>query len=369
MIWLDITDPKYVLFFKEMLPLLEELSPTLITTRASEGYTECHKLLDLFGIKAHKIGSYGGNTKLGKLQARMQRQEGFIKLFEEIGETPSLFITGASVEGVQCAYGLGIPVVNFADTPIAGHHFSLDLITILSRLTLPLSHLVFRPFVVPSECYEAMGLKKENVLSYEFIDVALWLRDMKAGEDFRKKLNANPSLPTILVREEEYKAHYVKEKLPIIYESITLLSRRVEANIVIMPRYDAVELKERFLGSKNVYILEEKLEPREFYPYIDLLLGGGGTMNLESCYLGIPTISTRSLLLFHDMYLLQNHLMIHAKSPSEVLEHTQNILKSFNPHKNRKILDFQTSVFERESAGFERIVGIIKQRYEKLLRR
>lgn len=362
MIWLDITDPKYVLFFKEMIPLLKKLSPLLITTRASEGYSECHKLLDLFKIEAHKIGEYGGSSKLGKLQARMHRQEGFIKLFEKVGKTPSLFITGASVEGVQCAYGLGIPVINFADTPIAGHHFSLDLITILSRLTLPLSHLVFRPFVVPSECYEAMGLKRENVIPYDFIDVALWLKGMSAGEDFRVKINANPSLPTILVREEEYKAHYVKEKLPIIYESIALLSKSVEANIVIMPRYDSAELKEKFLGSKNVYILEQKLEPKEFYPYIDLLIGGGGTMNLESCYLGIPTISTRSLLLFHDMYLIQNHLMIHVKSSSEVLEHTQKILSSFDAKKQRA-LNFQTQIFEREPAGFERIVEVIKQRY------
>lgn len=364
MIWLDITDPKYVLFFKEMIPSLSKFSPPLITTRAGEGYSECHNLLNLFGIEAHKIGSYGGNTKLGKLQARMQRQEGFLKLFESKGEIPKLFITGASVEGVQCAYGLGIPVVNFADTPIAGHSFDLDLITILSRLTLPLSDLVFRPFVVPSECYEAMGLKRENILSYDFIDVALWLKNLRAGEDFRKKINANLSLPTILVREEEYKAHYVKEKLPIIYESIALLSENIEANIVIMPRYDSLELKERFLGRKNVYILEEKLEPREFYPYIDLLIGGGGTMNLESCYLGIPTISTRSLLLFHDMYLIENGLMIHTKTPQEVLSHAQKILNSFNPHKNRQIPNFQTSLFERENAGFERIITQIKQRYK-----
>lgn len=364
MIWLDITDPKYVLFFKEMIPALQKLSPLLITTRASEGYSECHKLLELFDIKAHKIGSYGGSSKLGKLQARMQRQEGFLKLFESLGEIPSLFITGASVEGVQCAYGLGIPVVNFADTPIAGHCFDLNLITILSRLTLPLSNLVFRPFVVPSECYEAMGLKRENVLSYGFIDVALWLKNLKAGEDFRKKLTLRLDIPTILVREEEYKAHYVKEKLPIIYESIALLSESIEANIVIMPRYDSLELKNRFLGSKNVYILEEKLEPREFYPYIDLLIGGGGTMNLESCYLGIPTISTRSLLLFHDMYLIENGLMIHAQNSSDVLSHTQKILSSFNPHKNRQLLNFQTSIFERENAGFEKIVKIIKQRYQ-----
>lgn len=359
MIWLDITDPKYVLFFKEMLPLLKNLDQVLVTTRGNEGYSETHRLLELFDIKAHCIGGYGGASKLGKLQARLQRQNGFLSLFEELGEIPRVFITGASVEGVQTAYGLGIPVVNFADTPIAGHTFSLQALTILSRLTLSLSSLVFRPFVVPSQCYEALGVAKENIIAYDFIDVALWLRDLKKGRDFREILGLDTNKPTILVREEEYKAHYVKEKLPIIYESIHLLSSSLNANIVIMPRYESEGLIQEFSGIKNVHILEQKLEPNEFYPYIDLLIGGGGTMNLESCYLGIPTISTRSLFLYHDIYLLQNHLMHHAKTPQEVLALAQEALKTTREHIPN------TRLFEKKKAGFEEIVSIIEQRFFK----
>ena len=361
MIWLDITDPKYVLFFKEMLHLLKNLDEVLITTRGNEGYSETHRLLELFGIEAYCIGGYGGASKLGKLQARLQRQKDFLALFEKIGEIPRLFITGASVEGVQTAYGLGIPVVNFADTPIAGHHFSLKDITILSRLTLPLSSLVFRPFVVPSECYEAMGLKKENIIPYDFIDVALWLKDLKAGRDFREILGLDTSKPTILVREEEYKAHYVKEKLPIIYESVHLLSKELECNIVMMPRYESEGLFQEFSGIKNVHILERKLEPCEFYPYIDLLIGGGGTMNLESCYLGIPTISTRSLLLFHDIYLLQNSLMHHVKNAQEVLSLSKEILKDFSA--SHRVLTPNIALFEPQRAGFEEIIKIIEKRF------
>lgn len=360
MIWLDITDPKYVLFFKGLIPRLKELDCVVVTTRESEGYSECLRLLELFGIKAYKIGGYGGNSKLGKLQARLERQKGFLDLFNSLGETPRLFITGASVEGVQTAYGLGIPVVNFADTPIAGHAFSLDFATILSRLTLPLSSLVFYPFVVPKICYTSMGVDETKCIVYDFIDVALWLKDLEIGRDFRRGLGLNLNLPTILVREEEYKAHYVKQKLPIIYESITLLAKHLNANIVVMPRYGSEELKRDFGTLKNVYIVEEKLQPSEFYPYIDLLIGGGGTMNLESCYLGIPTISTRSLFLFHDIYLLENGLMEHAKDAQEVLKLAQEKLRDFNPQALRK-LNPQTKLFEKEEAGFEKIYQEIRK--------
>lgn len=365
MIWLDITDPKYVLFFKDLIPLLESIDSVLVTTRASQGYSECLNLLELFQIKAHRIGGYGGGSKQGKYRARIQRENGFLELFEELGEIPRLFITGASVEGVQTAFGLGIPVVNFADTPIAGHRFLLEKITLLSRLTLPLSNLVFHPFVVPKICYTSMGVEEKNCIAYHFIDVALWLKDLKAGKDFRQELGLNLSLPTILVREEEYKAHYVKEKLSVIYESITLLSSSLEANIIIMPRYESDTLKTHFSSLKNVHILEKKLHPSEFYPYIDLLIGGGGTMNLESCYLKIPTISTRSLFLFHDIYLLENGLMKHSIDAKEVLKYAKEALKEFDPHKDRQKFDFQTEVFEKEKAGFERIFEEIKKLWNK----
>lgn len=365
MIWLDITDPKYVLFFKDLIPLLENIDSVLITTRGNESYSECLNLLNLFKINTHCIGGHGGSSREGKFQARLQRESGFLELFKKIGKTPKLFITGASVEGTQTAFGLGIPVINFADTPIAGHRFSLDQITLLSRLTLPLSSLVFHPFVVPKICYTSMGIEEKNCIAYSFIDVALWLKNLKAGEDFRKKLGLDLNLPTILVREEEYKAHYVKEKLPVIYQSISLLSSNLKANIVLMPRYESDILRSSFGGIKNIWILEKKLDPSEFYPYIDLLVGGGGTMNLESCYLKIPTISTRSLFLFHDIYLLKNKLMKHSTDAKEVLIYAKEALKEFNPQKNRNDFAFQTEIFEKEKAGFEKIFEEIKRRWYK----
>lgn len=340
MIWLDIIDPKYVMFFKSLLPELQKLDKLLITTRKSEEYAECAKLLELFKIPAYEIGGYGGASKLGKFHSRLQRQSGFLALFKELDVLPRLFITGASVDGVQCAFGLGTPVVHFADTPVADCTFSTQKLTILSRLTLPLSTLVFRPFVVPEICYTSLGLHPSQVIAYHFIDVVLWLQDVPSlARDcpqraaFMREWGLDGKLPIILVREEEYKAHYVKEKLPIIYESIGLLSKW--ANILLMPRYGEKELESAFGEVKNVHILTQKLPPKAFYPFIDLLLGGGGTMNLEACYLGIPVISTRSLLLFHDTFLLESKLMYHAQSATQVQDLAQHILAESKAHYKR----------------------------------
>lgn len=332
MIWLDIIDPKYVLFFKSLIPQLQALDSVLITTRQSEGYDECLRLLGLFGVEHYCVGGYGGASRLGKFESRLNRQKGFLELFEKLGEVPRLLIVGASVDGVQCAYGLGIPIVHFADTPVAGQRFSLESLTILARLTLPLSSLVFRPFVVPEICYTSLGLHPHQVIAYDFIDVALWLGHVGAHcgvgsverGAFCQRFGLDPALPIVLVREEEYKAHYVKEQLAVIYESVRALVQSMRVNVLCMPRYGKERLESLIAqlpseARARARVLDSVLMPEEFFPYIDVLLGGGGTMNLEACYLGIPVVSTRSLLLFHDRFVIDHGLMKHAKSADEVL--------------------------------------------------
>ena len=355
MIWLDITDPKYVLFFKSLIPLLKQLDSVLVTTRKSKNYDECAELLKLFNIDSITIGGYGGIHKIDKLKARLSRQEEFLKLFKKIG-VPKIFITGVSVEGTQTAFGLGIPIIQFSDTPIIGYKPKPELLSIVARLTLPLSTLIFYPFVLPQKCFTLLGLLEENLIAYNFIDVALWLKNMPQGKDFRDTYQLDKSRPTILIREEEYQAHYVKTKLPIIYESIHKLNQ-LDVNLVIMPRYGDQMLQENFGTLKNVFILQEKLPPQNFYPYINLLIGGGGTMNLEACYLGIPTISTRSLFLFHDKYLLRNKLMLHCKSSDEVFYHAKKLLQKNNIRQNN------SKFFEKSPADFKDIFLTIKNRF------
>lgn len=335
MLWIDITDPKYALFFNALLPHLEKLDSLLITTRKSEGYTECADLLAKFGINAVCVGGesgYGGDTLEGKFIARIKRQEEFIALFKQVGK-PRVFLSGASVEGAQVAFGLGIPIVHFSDTPMASFGGGEANITLLSRLSLPLSSLIFYPFVVPKGAYSYFGVLEQNLVQYDFIDVALWLEDLqilgKNSADSKQKkaflerfgfndLSANK--PLILAREEEYKAHYVKEKYPLFYEILHKLARENLANILIMPRYESGYLEREFGEYECVRVAKEPLFVSEFYPCIDMLIGGGGTMNLESSFLGIPTLSTRSLLLYHDKYLLDNGLMHYAKSVDSALE-------------------------------------------------
>ncbi|PZT48654.1 hypothetical protein B6S12_03195 [Helicobacter valdiviensis] len=329
MIWIDVATPKYAMFFAKMIKELKKQEyEILVTTRYAPNYTEAKEILELHNIPHIVLGEYGGASLLEKFEARIFRQKEILDLFKARG-VPKVLICGAVVDSVQVAYGIGIPVVNIYDTPAfttPGDKACPKELTAVSRLTLPFSKLFFYPFIFPKELMLRFALDENQIQSYPFIDVALWISDLKkeAKNDFRMRYGLDISKPTILIREEEYKAHYVKEKIPTIYEVIPLLKKELDANLVIMPRYEKERLKNDF--SAYATILDEKLKPEEFYPFIDMFIGGGGTMNLEAVCYGIPTISTRSIWLIHDQYLVKNNLMYWSQDCKEILEITKKML-------------------------------------------
>lgn len=77
-------------------------------------------------------------------------------------------------------------------------------------------------------------------------------------------------------------------------------------------------------------------------------------MNLEACYLGIPVISTRSILLFHDRFLLDNALMKHAKSATEAVDGIAEILSK--PH----LYERQDCLFAKNGIDIDMFISHIK---------
>lgn len=337
MIWIDVGTPKYAMFFSCMIPELKRRGhDVLVTTRYAPHYTEAKEILELQGIEHIVLGEYGGSTLLQKFQARIFRQKEFLDIFEARG-IPEVLICGAVVDSVHVAYGIGIPVVNIYDTPastFAGDKENPKNLTAVARLTLPYSKLFFYPYIMPREMFNNLTLEEHQIIPYDFVDVSLWLKNIKRDEknDFRVHYGLDKNLPTIMIREEEYKAHYVKDKIPIIYTLIRKIKERIDANIVIMPRYERDYLERDF--GDVAHVLQKKLKPEEFYPFIDLFIGGGGTMNLEAVYFGIPTISTRSIWLYHDQYLIENGLMHWSNNIEDILELVPKIIgKKSDNHK------------------------------------
>ncbi|WP_163498731.1 DUF354 domain-containing protein [Helicobacter suis] len=347
MIWLDIIDPKYVLFFKELLPLLS--TEFLITTRSSPNYQETRALLDLYHMPYLCFGGRGESLEQKYIE-RLKRSRWFLKLFNK--RRPDLLLVGASVEAVQSAFALQIPIAYFLDTPSLGSKPNAKQIimppTKLAKLSAPLADVIFAPFVVPLKAYKLAGV--QEVIFYPFIDPVLWLKKPNTELDFRKVCGLNCKRPTLLLRQEE-QAHYVSNPTTLFDASILALNE-LDVNLVILPRYSAKPLKKAFGNLKNVFILEQKFSATDLYAHSDIMLGGGGTMNLESCYYGLPTLSLRSLWLYHDHYLLKHQLMAHATTLPQVLNFVKNALL---PYENQDIDSTRKNIQAKNHARAKKV--------------
>lgn len=323
-IWFDLGTPKQVTFFE---PIIKEIQSRgmdcLITTRKSENYTELIKLLELRGLQYYSLGEYGGEKLKSKLSSALNRQialNEFIQNFR-IRKLVNL----GSVDGCRVAFGNGIEIVSFFDIPSSGMDGNL---TPIAKLTLPLSSRIFHPFVVPRE-YFIPFVGANKVYTYNFLDPIIYLQYQAADGSFFERLSIDKNKKTILFREEEYKASYVLNKKTFVYDAL----KNIDANLIIIPRYETGHLREEL---PNAITVEEKMDLSKILPFVDIFIGGGGTINIEACYWGTPVISTRSFVTYYDKFLIDNGLMFLAQTEDEIIklykEHagkrlTNNILR------------------------------------------
>jgi len=323
LLWFDLITPKSVLFFFPIIKqLLNDEKKVLITTRGGKGYEETIELLKLYKLDFIKIGEFGGNTLKGKLYASIQRQ---LKFLEFIGHLNiKKLICLSSVDAVRFAYGLGIPIYNFYDIPLSDYKSDFKKALPQARLTIPLSTKMFKPFVVPYEVIKRFGLEDEQIFEYKFIDPLIWLRDFRFDKNyvknFYKEYNIDRNKFTIVVREEEYKASYVRKKYPFLYEVLPEIYKKFKANIIIIPRYESDYLKKEF---PFAYIIEKKIILQHLLKDADLFIGGGGTINTEACFLGTPTISTRSFISHYDKWQIDNGLMVWCDNKYDLLNYVK----------------------------------------------
>ena len=323
MIWFDLVTPKSVLFFKPIIDKFNK-SEIIITAREGSGYKEVVELLKLYNIDFINRGSFGGGNLKDKLEASIQRQK---ELMEFIAQHHiEKLVCLSSVDAVRVAFGLGIPIYNFYDIPLSDYKTNFKKALPQARLTIPLATKMFKPFVVPNEVIERFGLETEQIIEYNFIDPLIWLKDFKFNKEYIKqiyqKYNINRDKFTILIREEEYKSSYVDKKYPFLYDSLKEIYNKFNANIIIIPRYESDYLKKEFPFAT---ILEEKIILQHLLKDVDLFIGGGGTINTEACFLGTPTISTRSFISHYDKFQIDTNLMKWTNNKNELLSFIQQI--------------------------------------------
>ncbi|MEA2050842.1 MAG: DUF354 domain-containing protein [Campylobacterota bacterium] len=344
-IWFDLVTPKSVLFFEPMIKEIQKTKQVIITTRGGDGYKETIELLKLYELPFENIGNFGGSCLVSKYKTSLDRQFQIIDYLAH--HNIEKLVCLSSVDACRAAFGLAIPIINFYDIPLSDFNENFKRALPQARLTIPLATKMFKPFVVPDQVIKRFGLDDEQIFEYDFIDPLIWLKDFEYNENYVKNVLKNYDMDyskkTIVIREEEYKSSYVDKKYPFLYESLENIKQLTNANILIIPRYESEYLKKEF---PFAIVLEEKIKVQHLLKFADLFIGGGGTLNTEACFLGTPTISTRSFICHYDKYQIDHNLMVWLDNKNELLEKTVEFLGK----------EIDTNILDDMSVNIKKIV-------------
>ncbi|MGF3522645.1 MAG: DUF354 domain-containing protein [Candidatus Bathyarchaeia archaeon] len=312
-IWLDTVTPKISIAIHSLLPLLHAKGYSTLVTAKKQ--TQTTDLLDTLKVPYYKIGEYGETPK-EKLVAEQKRTLEFVELFDKVG-TPKVLWTHGDVSAIRTAFGLKIPIVYANDTVFAYH---------VAKLAAPLVDWLVTPRCF-GKSWTKFGVSKNRIVQYDGLEEAAWLSTKFEKPPFLEELKNKK--PTILFRDAEYQASYCGE---VKIDTQKLLQKLTNlGTVVYLPRYD--QEKQKLKDLNNIWIPPQPVLTAQLLPYIDLMVGSGGTACRETALAGIPTIN------FHFWDVQARYL--HKKGfPLQIIRNTNRIVKTAktilqNPEKHR----------------------------------
>ncbi len=325
-VWLDTVTPKISIAIHTLLPPLKAKGYSTMVTAKKQ--TQTTDLLDALNVPYHKVGDYGETLK-EKLVTEQKRTLEFLDLFEKVGY-PKVLWTHGDVSAIRTAFGLNIPIVYANDTVFAYH---------VAKLAAPLVDWFVAP-VCFGTSWTRFGLCKSKMVFYDGLEEASWLKDTVFEKPkFLEELSGKK--PVILFRDAEYQAVYCKN---VKVDSTSLLKELAElATVVALPRYEAE--RKTLEEIPNIWIPPQPVLTAQLLPYVDLMVGSGGTACRETAMSGIPTINFH----FWDVqarYLYKKGFPLQViRSNNRIIAAVQKMLK----HPSKYKMDTKKALSKIES--------------------
>jgi hypothetical protein len=295
-----------------MIRKMQKNNTILCTSR---NYREVTQLAKLRKVRLSLIGRHGGQSKIGKLSAGIERTSSLTRQIQKF--EPDLTVSFCSPEAARVSFGLGIRHVAFCDSPHA---------QAVMRLSVPLVQKLLIPWIIPKKEFVKYGIDEKNIITYKAIDASVIVKHGKARTAPKKHGKKN-----ILIRIEEAHAAYVKKNENHILKIIERIAVRFpNANVMVLPRYKSQILRLRRVLGKSVTILDKVVVGNDLLQNTDIFVGSGGTMTAEAALLGIPTISYNAVPNLVQDYLVRKRLVALQSDPGKIVSTIDRMLRSDN---------------------------------------
>lgn len=313
-VWIDVLTPKQVLFYEPLAEEFRRRDFEVFTT--SRRYRELEFLAENLGLDLDYVGRHGG-SKLGE-KVRVSGER-VAELSQRIPSDIDAAVSFSSPECARVAFGLGIPHFAINDSP---HSESV------ARLTIPLSKILFTPWLIPSSAWTRFGIDAKQVIHYHALDPYVWIKYRRRRNAFHEEVKLDKARKTIVIRLEERRAAYLLDSSPNWANKILdALSSSVEhCNIVVLCRYEDQlrEVSDRY-GSRFI-VPQGAVDGLNLLERTDVFIGMGGTMTAEAVLLGVPTISAYPKSFLIESFLLKRGLIMKPKSAEALVKLTSSLV-------------------------------------------
>lgn len=298
-VWLDTVTPKISIAINSLLPVLHLKGYSTLVTAKKQ--TQTTDMLDALKVPYETIGEYGSTLK-EKLAVEQKRTLEFLDLFDRVGY-PKVLWTHGDVSAIRTAFGLKIPIVYANDTVFA---------YAVARLACPLVDWLVAP-VSFGYSWSKFGIPKSRIVHYDGLEELAYINAEFEEPKFLEELRGKK--PVILFRDAEYQAVYCKD---VKVDSQKLLRGLAKlGTVVCLPRYEGE--KEKFKEIPNVWVSPKPVLTAQLIPYIDLMVGSGGTACRETALCGVPTIN------FH-FWDVQARYLFKKGFPIQIIRNTNRII-------------------------------------------
>ncbi len=271
-VWLDTVTPKISIAIHSLLPVLHGKGYSTLVTAKKQ--TQTTDMLEALKVPYETVGEYGSTLK-EKLAVEQRRTLEFLDLFDRVGYPKALWTHG-DVSAIRTAFGLKIPIIYANDTVFA---FAV------AKLACPLVDWLVAPICF-GKSWSRFGIAKSKIVHYDGLEEVAWLKGTQFEQPkFLKELKSKK--PVILFRDAEYQAVYCQD---VKVDSQRLLRELAKiATVVCLPRYE--EERDKLKETPNVWVSPKPVLTAQLIPYIDLMVGSGGTACRETALCGVPTIN------------------------------------------------------------------------------
>ncbi len=348
-VWLDIITPKQTLFFQPVIDGLRKDGHEVLAT--SRRYREVEQLASMLRLDLSFVGSRGGKDPREQFELSLQRMQQLLPMV--VGFSPDVSVSVASADCARVSFGLKVRHVAVNDSPHS---------LVAGKLSLPLSHHVMTPWIIPFSAWSVFGLSRAQISRYRALDPAAWLKRRPRGQSPRVETATGERKATILVRLEESYAPYLAGSDESWSERVLVrLARDFKAHeLVALCRYEdqLASVRKKFGSSYSVP--EGAVDGARMIERSDVFVGMGGTMTAEAALLGVPAVSAfQGAELYTEKYLLSKKLLLKARSVEAV---SRCVSASLDPRyresyrrRGRALLDWMEDPSERVVAYLEEL--------------